>query len=193
MSLKQCPSCGAMISDEATTCPKCGAASGESVTVKCKDCNTDYPANLASCPNCGCPNSSASQAAVHTPATGQDDIPEKRKKRVQSFLSENRQKLPRNRFNSIREVLLKLDDEQWNSVEYIVFKDPTIMLIISIFIGAFGIDRFILGDTTNGIFKLLLTLCCGVGVVWWIIDLVKINDMTLEYNYKTLKESLAFV
>lgn len=193
MSLKQCPSCGTMISDEATTCPKCGAASGESVTVKCKDCNTDYPANLASCPNCGCPNSSASQAAVQTPATGQDDIPEKRKKRVQSFLSENRQKLPRNRFNSIREALLKLDDEQWNSVEYIVFKDPTIMLIISIFIGAFGIDRFILGDTTNGIFKLLLTLCCGVGVVWWIIDLVKINDMTLEYNYKTLKESLAFV
>ena len=193
MSLKQCPSCGAMISDEATTCPKCGAASSESVTVKCKDCNTDYPANLASCPNCGCPNSSASQATVQTPATGPDDIPEKRKKRVQSFLSENRQKLPRNRFNSIREALLKLDDEQWNSVEYIVFKDPTIMLIISIFIGAFGIDRFILGDTTNGIFKLLLTLCCGVGVVWWIIDLVKINDMTLEYNYKTLKESLTFV
>ena len=74
-----------------------------------------------------------------------------------------------------------------------MFKDPTMILIISVLVGMFGVDRYILGDTQNGAFKLLLTLCCGVGLIWWIIDIFKINEMTLDYNYRLFKDTLSYV
>jgi TM2 domain-containing membrane protein YozV len=41
-------------------------------------------------------------------------------------------------------------------------------LLFSIFLGAFGVDRFYLGYTVQGVFK-FLTLG-GVGL-WWLIDI----------------------
>lgn len=186
MGLVKCTNCGAMISDSATTCPKCGASTGNKVI--CKDCNTTYSADADTCPQCGCPNTAKSQQSNQTHNEASESI----KKRVQRFLIENRQKFPRYRVNEIRNELLQLSEEQLENVEYLPFKDPSIMLIISVFLGALGVDRFILGDTSNGIFKLVLTLLCGVGVIWWIIDLFKITDLTYNYNYKMLKETISF-
>lgn len=186
MGLIKCTSCGAMISDSATTCPKCGASIGDKVI--CKDCNTEYSADANICPQCGCPNPAKTQQSSQT----QNEPSEAIKKRVQRFLIENRQKFQRYRVNEIRNELLQLSEEQLENVEYLPFKDPSIMLLISVFVGSLGVDRFVLGDTSHGIFKLLLTLCCGVGFIWWIIDLFKINEMTYDYNYKLLKETISF-
>ncbi len=114
-------------------------------------------------------------------------------KRVQKFIVMNRQKLPAVTLGEIRTKLLGLSDEQMDSVEYIDFKDPTTMLIISVLVGYFGVDRFMLGDTKNGVFKLLLTCCCGVGFIWWIIDMVKIKELTQDYNYDLLMDTLSYV
>lgn len=172
MALIKCTECGEMISDKATVCPHCGAPI-EKMT-KCEDCGAEYSADAEMCPNCGCPNFSkeAKEQSSEQRNTEQKtvDISEERKKRVQHFLVENRQKLPQSKFNEIRDILSNLTDEQWETIEYITFKDPTLLLVLSILVGGFGVDRFVLGDTTNGALKLLLTLCCGVGVIWWVID-----------------------
>jgi TM2 domain-containing membrane protein YozV len=50
-------------------------------------------------------------------------------------------------------------------------KDWLVALLLSIFLGSLGIDRFYLGHIGLGIFKLLT--CGGLGV-WWLIDLILI-------------------
>lgn len=50
-------------------------------------------------------------------------------------------------------------------------KDWMVTLLLSIFVGALGIDRFYLGYTVLGILKLLTAGGCGI---WWLIDLILI-------------------
>ncbi len=50
-------------------------------------------------------------------------------------------------------------------------------LILSIFLGALGIDRFYLGYTGKGILKLITG--GGLGI-WWLIDLIRIASNSLR-------------
>ncbi|MFH1613247.1 MAG: TM2 domain-containing protein [bacterium] len=47
----------------------------------------------------------------------------------------------------------------------------TTTLIVSIFLGGLGIDRFIMGHVGLGILKLLTAGGCGL---WWLIDVILI-------------------
>lgn len=75
---------------------------------------------------------------------------------------------------------LKDMDFAEGSMRMALTKDPTIALIISIFIGQFGVDRILIGDTGLGIAKLLT--CGGLGI-WTIIDWFLIMGATKEKNY----------
>ena len=48
-------------------------------------------------------------------------------------------------------------------------KSKVVALILSIFLGELGIDRFYLGYIGTGILKLIT--CGGFGI-WWLIDLI---------------------
>jgi TM2 domain-containing membrane protein YozV len=85
----------------------------------------------------------------------------------------------------IRERLLELDENKWALLSTTTFKDPTIVLVISILGGSLGIDRFYIGDTGLGIGKLLT--CGGLGV-WGIIDWFLIMGATKEKNFAKLQE-----
>ena len=62
-------------------------------------------------------------------------------------------------------------------------KDPMTVLLISLFLGCFGIDRFMIGDSGMGILKLLTGGLCGILTI---IDWVTIMEKTKEYNYNRL-------
>ena len=45
----------------------------------------------------------------------------------------------------IRERLMQLTDEQFHTINGVELMDPTVMLLVSIFGGYLGVDRFLLG------------------------------------------------
>lgn len=50
-------------------------------------------------------------------------------------------------------------------------KDWLTTLLLSIFVGSLGVDRFYTGHTLMGVLKLLT--CGGFGV-WWVVDVILI-------------------
>ena len=67
-------------------------------------------------------------------------------------------------------------------------KDRNTILILSVFLGTWGIDRFMIGDMVMGILKLLTLGLCGI---LWLIDLFLIRGKVDEYNRKKANEILA--
>lgn len=87
----------------------------------------------------------------------------------------------------IKEKLEELPDSKAVQVTSTSFRNPTLMLIISIFLGELGIDRFMIGDYILGALKLITGGGCSI---WWIIDIFLIKNATYEYNMKKFNESI---
>ncbi len=81
----------------------------------------------------------------------------------------------------IRQQLENMDDSKLPIIQSIPYKDPTTLLIVSLFIGSLGVDRFMLGQSGLGVAKLLT--CGGMGI-WTIIDWFMIMGLTKEANYQ---------
>ncbi len=88
---------------------------------------------------------------------------------------------------AIQARLLALDDSKLIMVQAANLKDPTIMLIVSLVGGHFGIDRFMLGEVGLGVAKLLT--CGGLGI-WTIVDWFLIMGRTREINMQRISQVL---
>lgn len=53
-------------------------------------------------------------------------------------------------------------------------QDKIVMLLICFFLGGLGIHNFMMGETKKGIFKIIMSFCCGIGGILALIDLIKI-------------------
>ncbi len=80
-------------------------------------------------------------------------------------------------------------DNTTAAMAFSTLKDPTIVLILSIFLGAYGIDRFFLGDIGLGVIKLLTLGGCGI---WWFIDLFLVMGNTRQKNTEKILQFLNF-
>ncbi len=100
--------------------------------------------------------------------------------RIDYFMMNIGNKMPPERYAEIETMVRAMDDSQFNRVASMDYKDTTTMLLISVFLGGWGVDRFILGDIGMGVLKLLTGGVCGV---LWIIDIINSKKMTYDYNF----------
>jgi len=90
---------------------------------------------------------------------------------------------------AVRGYLNNLPDDRMYLLASLDLKDPVIILLLSIFVGELGIDRFVIGDTGLGVAKLLTFGGC---LVWWIIDCFLIMGRTRDKNYEKLTQAFGY-
>ena len=105
------------------------------------------------------------------------------KQKVDMFIMSNQKYFPAGKIMFLKEKLYSLDDSKFSLLSTVEFKDPTTLLIISLFLGSFGIDRFMLKDTGMGVLKLLTAGCCGVLTI---IDWFNVQNKAKEMNFNNL-------
>ena len=96
------------------------------------------------------------------------------------YLMTNQKFFPTEKIIYLKEKLKEMDDDKYTLLTTIELKDPTTLLLVSIFVGSLGIDRFMLGDTGMGVLKLLTCGCCGVLTI---VDWFSIQKKTKEDNF----------
>lgn len=107
--------------------------------------------------------------------------------KVDMFILSNQKFFPPEKIPYIKEKLSALDDSKFLLATSVELKDPTVLLIVSIFLGSLGIDRFMLGDTGMGVLKLLTGGCC---VILTIIDWFGVQKKTKELNFNNFMINL---
>ena len=107
--------------------------------------------------------------------------------RIQLFLMSYQKYFNVSKIPIITETLNSVDDTNFSSIASFKYRDPMLMLIVSIFFGGLGIDRFLVGDVELGILKLLT--CGGFGILT-ILDWFKISERTREKNFETFIASI---
>lgn len=97
--------------------------------------------------------------------------------------------IPSERVPAVKARLDGMTNEELDVVMSVAatFQKPLIALLLSIFLGQLGVDRFYIGDTGLGVLKLLT--CGGMGV-WTIVDWFLIMQRTKENNYLKLMRAL---
>ena len=103
--------------------------------------------------------------------------------KVDMYLMTNQKYFPEEKIMYLKEKLLAADESKFSLISTVELKDPTTLLLVSIFLGELGIDRFMLGDTGRGILKLLTAGCCGILAI---IDWFQIQKKTRELNFNKI-------
>lgn len=107
--------------------------------------------------------------------------------KIDMYVAANAKHFESHLIPQIYEMLGRADDSKFIEIQTANLKDPTMMLIVSIFGGHLGIDRFLIGDTGLGVAKLLT--CGGIGI-WSIVDWFMIMGRTKELNFMNLQRML---
>lgn len=110
-----------------------------------------------------------------------------KQEKIQMFLMNNQKNFEASQMPLIAEKLQNADDESLMIITSAKYKDPTTMLIISLFLGGLGVDRFMLGDIGIGVLKLLTFGCFGILTI---IDWFTVMDKTRRNNYDIFMEAV---
>ncbi|MCL2562523.1 MAG: TM2 domain-containing protein [Oscillospiraceae bacterium] len=103
--------------------------------------------------------------------------------RVDMYMLTNQKYFPPEKMMYLKEKIQSLPDDKFMLLTSIELKDPTTLLLISIFLGPLGVDRFMLGDIGMGVLKLLTLGLCGVLTI---IDWFTISKKTRDLNFNNV-------
>ena len=103
--------------------------------------------------------------------------------KLDMFVMTNQKYFPEEKIVYLKDKLRTMDEEKFSIISTIELKDPTTLFLVSLFLGALGIDRFMLGDTGMGVLKILTCGCCGILAI---IDWFTISKKTKEFNFNKL-------
>lgn len=101
--------------------------------------------------------------------------------KIDMFISANRKYLPEEKMIYLKDRLKNTEEEKFRKLTKLDMINPTTVLLVSIFLGGLGIDRFMLGDIGMGVLKLLTGGCCGVlTVIDWFITSKKAKEINFN-------------
>ena len=109
------------------------------------------------------------------------------KTKIEAFILNNRNSFTTEDVPLIQVRMESADDSKWQYLSYIKLKGPQVALMLSIFGGPIGFDRFYIGDYLLGILK---TITCGGLLIWAVIDLFLIRNSAQKYNKSIVMEIL---
>lgn len=84
------------------------------------------------------------------------------KSKIDLYLTTNAKYFEPTAIPIIRTKMENASDDVLLTLQATELKDPTTVLLVSIFLGSLGIDRFMVGDIGMGILKLLTCGLCGI-------------------------------
>ncbi|HIS58096.1 MAG TPA: TM2 domain-containing protein [Candidatus Limadaptatus stercoravium] len=85
---------------------------------------------------------------------------------------------------TLRSVLASADDSKYPLIMSVPLKSPTTTLLLSIFLGGLGADRFYIGDTGVGVCKLLFGwLTLGI---WPFVDIFVSYKKARQINMRNI-------
>ncbi len=102
---------------------------------------------------------------------------------IDMYIMTNQKYLPADKIVFIKQKMQEVDDEKFSLISALEYKDPMTILLVSIFVGSLGIDRFMLGDTGMGILKLLTMGLCGVLTI---VDWFTVQKRAKDVNFQNL-------
>lgn len=111
----------------------------------------------------------------------------KRNERISQYLMINADMFPQEKIPLLKMRLESASDSKIDMLPAIALKSPTVNLVLSLFVGGFGVDRFFLEDIGLGVLKLLTAGGCGI---WAIIDWFTAMKRTREYNFDKIMKIL---
>ncbi len=109
---------------------------------------------------------------------------------VTAFIIENRKKLfPNKRYTEldIQEFLLSAPQRSAVALQTLRLRSPFGAMLLSAFLGFFGVDRFVAGEYVLGALKLLSG---GGFYVWWILDALTAKSRCRSRNCKALFQAI---
>lgn len=107
--------------------------------------------------------------------------------KIATIMAQVREYIPEEKKMELQQRLSVMPDEAGMVISRVNFKSSTTTLILSIFLGDLGIDRFYVGDIGLGVLKLLTV---GLFGVWGFIDIFLCYKKAKKKNYETILECL---
>ena len=107
--------------------------------------------------------------------------------KIDMFIMTNQKYFPADKIVFLKDRLKNIDDDKFALISSVDLKDPVTILLLSLFLGGFGVDRFMLGDTGMGVLKLLTGGLCGILTI---VDWFGAQKKAKELNFTNIMNLL---